>query len=271
MSDARYFGRMVLHNCGSVYLFWMSGTGQCVWRGRVPSCCENGNCFWRRVIGKFTMGSGGPDGGAFSQGSEYWVLSLGWWDILVFTLGDGAVANLISPTLIHYAICHWEFIFESVVRLQQWIHTCFGSYLASHHQNRKLLQCWIHSSLPLHVFLGNLGDPKLSKIMLLNSLKVSVLRKVFCEREELWTGCQLWLIVLLSYSSLQITIVGVSCAWLVVAVMLCWEEISVSPDTPQLCSFHGLQFHGVEFKRTVDGRSGFWLKVSNWSDYIGVK
>lgn len=30
MSDARYFGRMVLHNCGSVYLFWMSGTGQCV-------------------------------------------------------------------------------------------------------------------------------------------------------------------------------------------------------------------------------------------------
>ena len=75
-------------------------------------------------------------------------------------------------------------------------------------------------------FCVTLEIPKLSKIMLLNSLKVSVLRKFFCEREELWTGCQLWIIVLLSYSSLQITVVGVSCAWLVVAVMLCWEEIS---------------------------------------------
>ena len=61
----------------------------------------------------------------------------------------------------HYAICHWEFIFESVVRSQQWIHTCFGSWPASNHQNRKLLQRWIHSGLPLHVSLCNLGDPKI--------------------------------------------------------------------------------------------------------------
>ena len=61
----------------------------------------------------------------------------------------------------HYAICHWEFIFESVVRSQQWIHTCFGSWPASNHQNRKRLQRWIHSGLPRHVFLCNLGDPKI--------------------------------------------------------------------------------------------------------------
>ena len=61
----------------------------------------------------------------------------------------------------HYTICHWEFIFESVVKSRQWIHTCFGSWPASNHQNRKLLQRWIHSGLPLHVFLCNLGDPKI--------------------------------------------------------------------------------------------------------------
>ena len=68
---------------------------------------------------------------------------------------------------------------------------------------------------------------KSSRVMLLNPLKISDLRRDF-----LWKGGALdrmsamKFIVLLSYSSLQITIVGVSCAWLVVAVVLCWEEIS---------------------------------------------
>ena len=126
----------------------------------------------------------------------------------------------------HYTICHWEFIFESVVKSRQWIHTCFGSWPASNHQNRKLLQRWIHSGLPRMFFCVTLEILKLSKVILLNPPKISDSGKIFCEREELWTGCRLWLIVLLSYSSLQITIVGVSCAWLVVAVVLCGEEIS---------------------------------------------
>ena len=79
----------------------------------------------------------------------------------------------------HYAICHWEFIFESVVRSQQWIHTCFGSWPASNHQNRKLLQRWIHSGLPRMFFCVTSEILKLSKVMLLNPPKISDLRKDF--------------------------------------------------------------------------------------------
>lgn len=79
----------------------------------------------------------------------------------------------------HFAICHWEFIFESVVKSRQWIHTCFGSWPASNHQNRKLLQRWIHSGLPQHVFCVTLEILKLFKVMLLNPLKIFDLRKDF--------------------------------------------------------------------------------------------
>lgn len=79
----------------------------------------------------------------------------------------------------HYAICHWEFIFESVLKSRQWIHTCFGSWPASNHQNRKLLQRWIHSGLPLHFFCVTLEILKLFKVMLLNPLKIFDLRKDF--------------------------------------------------------------------------------------------
>lgn len=116
-----------------------------------------------------------------------------------------AVANLIWPTLIHYAICHWEFIFESVVRLQQWIHTCFGSCLASHHQNRKLLQCWIHSGLPLHVFLCNLGDPKIVQsdafkfTQSICSLKIFLWKRGALNRVSAMTNCAAFLFFTTNY------------------------------------------------------------------------
>ena len=41
---------------------------------------------------------------------------------------------------IHYAICQREFIFESKVRSYQGIHTCLGSWPASHYEKGQLLQ-----------------------------------------------------------------------------------------------------------------------------------
>lgn len=76
-------------------------------------------------------------------------------------------------------------------------------------------------------FWVTLEIPELSKAIVSNSTqkmcspeRFAVWRAV---EEELLTGCRLWLVVLLSCSSLQMTIVGVSCAWLVDAVVLCWE------------------------------------------------
>lgn len=117
----------------------------------------------------------------------------------------------------HYAICPWEFIFESVVRSQQWIYTCFGCWPASNNQNRKLLQRWIHSGSPLHVFLCNLGDPKIVQGNAYKSTQNIWSPEIIFVKERSSGQGVGWLIVLFSYSSLQITIVGVSCAWLVVA------------------------------------------------------
>lgn len=77
----------------------------------------------------------------------------------------------------HYAICNREFIFESVVRSQQWIHTCFGKPVITRIESfcsaRSTAVC------PCMFFCVTLKILKFSKVILWNPLKISDLRKVF--------------------------------------------------------------------------------------------